>query len=341
MTKPFCNASLNLSACYVACWLALLCLVASADAQTCQSAADMEAPVRTALETTAHRYFNMASHGDSAALQQNAVPSLASNFGGVESAVKENQTSFASAQAVVRPPYLLAAEGTQPLPHAEFLCGVFGSNGQTRDSAVFMFPNLPPGKYAVVMVDAKGTPDNRTATMILQQMGSDWKLAGFYVRSAQVNGHDSSWFTQRAREFKTKGQTRNSWLYFREAITLSTPADFMSTLSTDKLYEEAQSVQPTDLPANGNTVDLTVGTTTYKLIAIFPSSVGSDLDLVVKYQAADVSNTTKTFQMNMALIKGLVAKFPEFRDACAGVVARAVDPNGQDYGSMLAMTEIK
>ena len=47
-------------------------------------------------------------------------------------------------------------------------------------------------------------------------------------------------------------------------------------------------------------------------------SVGSDLDLVVRYQAADVSNTVQTFQVNTAVIKALVAKFPEFRDAFDG-----------------------
>jgi hypothetical protein len=300
----------------------------------------METPVRTALEATAKRYFDIAARGDSAALRQNVIPSLAANFGGIEAAVKENQPSFSGAQATVRPPFLLTAEGNQPLARAEFLCGVFGSNGQTRDSAVFIFPNLPPGKYAVAVVDAKGT-DARTVTMILQQLGADWKLAGFYVRSPQVNGHDAVWFTQRARELKAKGQNRNAWLYFREAIMLSTPADFMSTLSTDKLYEEAQPVQPSDLPVDGNIVDLTASGTTYKLTAIFPQNVGGDLDLVVKYQAADISNTAQTFQMNNALIKALVAKFPEFRDAFAGVVARAVDPSGQDYGSMLPMKDIK
>jgi hypothetical protein len=316
-------------------------MVASAEAQTCQSAADMDAPVRTALETTARRYYDMAARGESAALQQHAIPALAANFGGIEAAVKDNQPAFAAAQAAVHPPFLLTADGNQPLTRAEFLCGVFGSMGQTGDSAVFVLPNLPPGQYAVAIVDAKGTQDARTLTMILQQLGADWKLAGFYARSSQVNGHDASWFARRAREFKTKGQNRNAWLYFREAITLSTPADFMSTLATDRLYDEAQPVQPTDLPLNGDIVDLSAGGTTYKLTAIFPLSVGADLDLVVKYQAADVSNTVQTFQTNNALIKALVAKFPEFRDAFAGVVARAVEPSGQDYGSLLPMKEIK
>ena len=325
-------------------WLAPICtvgMVVTAQAQTCQTVADMEAPVRAALETTAKRYFNMFAHGESPALRQNAIPLLAADFGGIEAAVKENQPAFAGAQATVRPPFLLNAEGTQPLPRAEFLCGVFGATGQTRDSAVFVLNNLPPGKYAVAVVDATGTDDARALTMILQQLGADWKLAGVFVRASQISGHDASWFAQRAREFKTKGQNRNAWLYFREAIILTTPADIMSTLATDKLYDEAQAVQPTDLPADGNIVDLVAGATTYKLIAIFPQGAGGELDLVVRYQAADISNTLQTFQTNNAVIKALVAKFPEFRDAFAGVAARAVDPSGQGYGSMLPMKEIE
>ena len=115
----------------------------------------------------------------------------------------------------------------------------------------------------------------------------------------------------------------------------------MSTLTTDKLYDEAQTVQPTDLPADGNVVNMAAGGTTYKLTAIFPQGASGELDLVVRYQAADISNTLQTFQSNNTLIKALVAKFPEFRDAFAGVAARAIDPSGQGYGSMLPMKEIK
>jgi len=40
-------------------------------------------------------------------------------------------------------------------------------------------------------------------------------------------------------------------------------------------------------------------------------------------------------------MKALVAKYPEVRDAFAAVVARAVDPAGRDYGTLLAMKDIK
>jgi hypothetical protein len=322
--------------------LLLLLGAGAVHAQTCQSANDMDAALRTALETTAKRFFDLAARGDYGTLQQNSIATVAANFSGIEAAVKDNQAAFAgAAHAAVRPPFLLTVEGSAPLDNAEFLCGVFGKSGQTSDSAVFMLHNLPPGKYGLAIVDAQGSQDSRTLTMILQQVGTDWKLAGFYARPVQVNGHDGAWFAQRAREFKARGQNRNAWLYYREAIALSSPADFMSTLVTDKLYDEMQTVRPSDLPVNGTTIDVSAGTKTYHLTEIFPLAVGNDLDVVAKYQAADVSNTAQTYQENVAVTKALLAKFPEFRDAFAGVIVRAVEPSGRDYGSLMAMKDVK
>ena len=321
--------------------LALLGAAASAPAQICQSAADMDDSARTGLEAAAKRYFEMSARGNTAALEQNSIASVAARFAGIEAAVKENQAVFSGAKATVRPPFLLTSNSAEPLPRAEFLCGVFGKSGQTKDSAVFVLNNLPPGKYGVAILDVNGSPAAMTLTLVLQQAGADWKLAGFFAKSAQALGHDAAWFTQHARDFKAKAQNHNAWLYYREAIALSAPVDFMSTLATDRLYDEAQATQPADMPANGSTADMSAGGKLYHLTEIFPRAVGNDLDLEVKYQAADVSDTARTFQENTAVIKALVAKFPEFRDAFAGVVARAVEPSGHDFSSLMAMKDIK
>ena len=301
----------------------------------------MDASTRTALETTATRYLDMAEHGDVAALKQNSIAAVAASFAGIEEAVKDNHAALAGARGTVRPPFLLNVEGTQALARAEFLCGVFGATGQTKDSAVFVLNDLPPGKYGVTIADVNGDKGARTLTFVLQQAGTDWKLAGFYARTGQVAGHDAAWFTQRAGDFKAKSQNHNAWLFYRQAIALASPVDFMSTLATDKLYDESQATQPADLPVNGNTVDMTAGGKVYHLTEIFPLAVGDDLDVVVKYQAADVSDTARVFQENTAVIKALVAKFPEFRQAFAGVVARGVESSGRDYGTMLPMKDIK
>src|SRR4029077_15903885 len=55
-----------------------------AHAQTCLTAGDMDEPPRAALASTAKRYFDMAARGDSAAMRQNSIASVASDFSGIE-----------------------------------------------------------------------------------------------------------------------------------------------------------------------------------------------------------------------------------------------------------------
>ena len=184
-----------------------------------------------------------------ATLRQSAIPSLAADFSGIEAVVKDNQPALAGAKATARPPFVLEAPGTAPLPRAEFFCGVFGSKGQTRDSAVFPLTNLPPGKYGVVILDATSSKGAYTVSMILQQQGSEWKLGGLYIKAKQIAGHDSDWFIARARDFQTKGQIHNAWLYYLEARSLVSPLSFMSTAATDQLVRRvAKSCNPRTFP---------------------------------------------------------------------------------------------
>lgn len=321
--------------------LTLLASSAAVFAETCQTSTEMDDATRSALNAAAMRNFSLVANGDSAGLKQIAIPSLASDFSAIEAKVKETQPVLTGVKAVARPPFLLLAEGTAPLPHAEFFCGVFGSKGQTKDSAVFSLNNLPPGKYAVVILDAPTSKGAYTVSLILQQIASEWKLGGLYIKAGQSAGHDSDWFNARAQAFQSKGQTHNAWLYSTEAISLAAPLPFMSTAATDKLYDDTQKMMPADFPSEGKTADLPAAGTTYKLTAIFPEVVGNDLDLIVRYQASDISNSNQTYQNNVAVMKALLAKYPELRDAFASIVARAVAPNGQDYGTMLAMKDIK
>ncbi len=339
---------------FFAAWFLLTICASSVFAENCRIASDLDDATRTALNTAGLRYFDLIAKGDTTSLRQSAIPILAADFSSIEATIKDNQPALTGVKANLRPPFLLEADGTAPLPHAEFYCGVFGSNGQTRDSAVFSLNNLAPGKYAVVILDVPSSKGAFIVSLVLQQQGSDWKLGGLYIKAGQSAGHDSDWFVARAREFQSKGQMHNAWLYFLMARSLISPLPFMSTAATDKLYDESQKLQPADFPADGKTVDLSVGASTpaapagtpavpavYKLSELFPQAVGDDLDLIVRYQAADVSNTQLAYQSNVAVMKAVVAKYPELRTAFTAVIARAVDPSGRDYGTLLSMKDIK
>jgi len=314
-------------------------------AESCLTGNDLDDATRSALTTAALRDFDLAAKGDTAALRQSAIASLADDFSGIEARVKDSQSALAGGKPVARPPFLLVAEGTATTLRAEFFCGVFGSKGQTRDSAVFYLNNLAPGKYGIVILDVASSKGPMTVSLIVQQQGSEWKLGNLYIKAAQFAGHDNDWFAARAHEFQAKGQTHNAWLYYLEAISLAAPLPVMSTAATDRLYDESQKLQPADFPSEGKTADLSTGTAagapSYKLTALSPLVVGDDLDLIVRYEASDISDTQRAYQNNVAVMKALVAKYPELRDAFAAVVARAVDPGGHDYGTLLAMKDIK
>jgi hypothetical protein len=309
--------------------------------QSCQTASDLDDATRTAISNAGQRIFDMAAKGDAASMKQNATPSLAGNFAGIENAVKDNHDALTGAKATQRALFELEVEGSGPLAHGEFYCGVFGATGQTANSAAFYLDNLQPGQYGIVIFDVASAKDQHAFSIILQKIGSDWKLGGLYIKPATSAGHDSDWFAARARDYKAKGQMHNAWLYFLQARSLKSALAFMSTQSTDKLDAEFRSLQPADFPSDGKTADLSAGTTTYKLTAMFPATVGDSLDVVVRYQTTDVSNTGVAYQNNFAVAKALVAKFPELRDAFTALEVRAVEPSGRDYGSLMQMKDIK
>ena len=317
--------------------VAIALLGASLHAQTCLTAADMDASTRTALLSTAQSDFDSIVHGDAASLRQNAIPSLASDFTGIETAIKDNQNGLSAGKPVARQPFLLQAEGSAPLDRAEFLCGVFGARGQTEESRVFVIPHLPPGNYGFVTQDVSGGKRSYTVSYVLEQQGTSWKLGGLYIKPSEVGGHDGNWFATRARELKSKGQNHAAWFYFQEARDLLVPVDFMSTMLTDKLYDESQTVKPADLPPT----DLTGSGKTFKTVCDVPLIVDDELDLVVKYETASVANSSATYQDNMTVMKALLTKYPELRENFAGIIARGVEPSGRDYGTMLHMKDIK
>jgi hypothetical protein len=318
---------------------ALLLLAVPVVAQTCQESGEIDPATRAAIESAARSYQQMSARGDIAGLRASSIPGVADNFGGIQQAVLDNQKGL-NGTAVIRKTYLLEEPGNAPSARAEFFCGVFGANGNTANSTGFVLPNLASGRYALVIMDISGPKPPYMLSLVLQQMGGAWKLAGYYAKPAQIAGHDGDWYAQKAREFEQKGQLHNAWYYFWQAREMEAAVPFMSTLKLDKLYEEAEQVRPADLPTNGP-VEASLAGRSFKLTAAFPVVVSDQLDLVVKYQSADISNTAQTFQDNTALMRGLVAKYPELREGFSAIVVRAVAPNGQDYGTLLAMKDIK
>lgn len=325
------------SALCVAAFITLTWLSMPLWAESCYTATEMDPTTKAALEQAGRQYFQMAAGQDFAGLKQRAIPSLATNFQGIESAVAENRPHLQGALPAVRSLFLLETTGSGTLEGAEFFCGIYNS----PERVTFVIPNLSPGRYAVVIEDVKGGPAPLVLTLVLSEQQGVWRLAGLHLSHGELAGHDAEWFWEKARACKAKGQTHNAWLYYLAAWDLQAPVSFMYTVPREKVSDEMQQIRPGDLPAPSLPTPLTAGARTFNLTQMFPEPVGTDLYLIVKYQASDVSNAMQVTQDNVTVIKALVTRYPELRDAFAGVVARAVEPSGRDYGSLLAMKDIK
>jgi hypothetical protein len=177
--------------------------------------------------------------------------------------------------------------------------------------------------------------------MILQDMGGSWKLAGYYPRLSAIGGHDGQWYLTKAREYKAANQLHDAWFYYLTAWDLMAPVNFMGNPQLDKVAEEMQSVRPSDLPSDQSPMSLSANGKVFKVTELAPVPIGDDLNLRVRYESPNAGNNALAFQDNMAVIKAIVAKYPELRGAFNGVVARAVDSSGHDYGSLLAMKDVK
>jgi hypothetical protein len=323
-------------------WLWLLLLLwATASlpawAESCSSAADMDTATKAALEQAGRRYLQMAANQDFAGLKQSSIPLLASSFAGIEAAVVGNHPNLEGAQATLRAVFLLEAPGTTTYQRAEFFCGIYNS----PERVTFVLSSLPAGHYGVVIEDLKGGQAPLSLLLVLNQQAGAWKLAGMYLAPTRLAGHDAQWFWDQARAFKASAQKHNAWLYYLAAWDLLAPADFMYTVPRERLSEEMEQIRPAEMPAPAKPMPLVVGARTYRITQMLPEPVGTELFLGVTYQVPDLSNPLQVAQDNTAVMRTLVAQYPELRQAFSGVVARAVDPSGRDYGSLLAMKDIE
>jgi hypothetical protein len=305
-------------------------------AQTCDSGADLNAATKSAIENAAQRYLSMSAQGDVAGLKANAIPAVAGNFSGIEQAVIDNKKYFAEGQSAMTGTYLLDASQLKNAQRADFYCGIYNS----PQRVAFSIPNLPAGRYAIVIQKISGK-DPITLTLILQDMGGSWKLAGYYPRLNSIGGHDGDWYLTQARQYKGKNQMHDAWFYYLTAWDLLAPVNFMSNPQLDKIAQEMETARPADLPSAQSPMNLSANGKVFKITELAPVPVGNDLNLRVRYETADASNNALAFQDNMAVIKGIVAKYPELRDAFNAVIARAVDSSGHEYGSLLAMKDVK
>lgn len=274
------------------------------------------------------------------AVRADTIPSVAAKFDSLAATIQQVAPQIQKASITVNALYNLNAQdlgahGEQ----AQFFCGVSGS---ARVITVTI-PRLPPGNYALVLVHATGVEQPHQMAMILQNEpagSTQWKLAGLVVRPLTAAGHDGVWFWRQARAFVDKKQDWNAYFYYQTAQYLLNPADFLSSANLQKLQKEMQAVSPPDLPGE-HALTINVGDDNLEITALRTESFEGALDLVIDYKAKNVSDPVATRTQIVALMKTMLARYPELREGFHGLWVYAYNNSGQPFAIELPMNQIQ
>jgi hypothetical protein len=311
-----------------------LAVSAASHATSCTTQAEMNGPERDALAATAQRLGTAVVQQDMTTLQSALLPEVGSQWDGMRQAVEYNAPVVKGGQVQLRSLYVLDATSLTAPADTEFFCS--SANGAM--TVTITLRQLPPGRYAMVLADAVGTPLAGQIAFILGFEGGAWKLGGVFVRPGMLEGHDGVWYWDQARHSVEAGAPWAAYYLYEAARYLSLPVDIISSPNLEKLGQEEAQVAGS--PANAFPYNVTAGDRTWKIDSIHFDPSLREPDLGVTYESAGVTDPAAQRTEATAVLSALLKAKPELRKSFHGLWAYAVNDGKTTPVMELPMAQI-
>ncbi len=312
-------------------------------AQGCTTQSRMTAQQRNDIGSAAMTLASAVLAGDAARVRSNTVTQFAGDFNQTAYLVQTTASRIAGDQLAVTQAYLLDAS-TRPAgdgSQAEFACALAGSPSETD----FAIPGLPTGKFAFVMVEARGARPWLLA-FLLEQEGGAWKMAGFYPHERTAAGHDGLWYWTTARADAKADKPWLAWVLYGEADQLLRPAGFVTSANLDKLRSEERTSAPEPL-SNGLSAQTplsVVGSNgaSFRVtsLAAQADEGGRILNLVMHIEAQPGLLGEAASARNVAAASALLSAHPELRQGFDNIWVLADAPGASPVVVQRPMSEI-
>jgi hypothetical protein len=310
-----------------------------AGAVTCTTQSQMTDAQRATYVQAVQGVAAEIQSGNISAIKANTIASVAAQFDPVANTIQSTSPLIQRAVLIIQSIYSLSATDLKSPQDTQFFCSVPGSQLLINIS----IPQLPPGHYAFAVVHATDAKQPQQISMILSNdplSSAQWKLAGIFVRPLTYAGHDGVWYWTQARTYANKKQQWNAYFYYQAAAYLLSPVDFISSPNLDKLQKEMNSVRPDGLP-DAEPMKIVGSGQTFDITGIHTDGSLGGLDLVVNYKASDVSDPVATRSRNLEVMKALLSRYPELRDAFHGLWVYANAESQRPFAIELPMNQIQ
>ncbi len=302
----------------------------------------MTAEQRSEIGSAAYALASAVLAGDTARVRASTVAQFAGDFNQTAYIMQTTASRIAGDTLAVTQAYLLdaSARPAGDTAEAEFACPLSGTVSETD----FGIPGLPPGRFAFVMVEARGANPWLLAFLLQGEAGT-WKMAGFYPHERAAAGHDGLWYWTTARADSKANKPWLAWVLYGEADQLLRPAGFASSGNLDKLRSEQRGAAPEPLTngLNAQTPLALVGANGAQFrvtsLAAQAGDGGKALNLVMHIQAAgDVSGEAATAR-NLAAASALISAHSELREGFENVWVIADVPGSSPFVVQRPMSE--
>jgi hypothetical protein len=273
---------------------------------------------RDALASIITRVATAVIGQDYSTLQAVLLPQEASQWEGIRAAVEQATPLVKGGQLQLRNLYLLdASEQTVPMD-TQFFC----SNASGSMTVTISMSALPPGRYAVALADALGSPMAGQMGLVLawDSAAVAWKLAGLTVRPGLFDGHDGVWYWVRGRAL-AKADPWSAWYSYDAARYLLLPVDFLSSPNLEKLHQEQGLIMPS--PQSAFPLSLPDGDRTWKIEAVGLDPALREPDLGVVYESTGVTDPAALRTEATAVLSAFLKAQPGIRANFHGLWAYA------------------
>jgi hypothetical protein len=228
------------------------------------------------------------------------------------------------------------------VPDAQFFCSL----NKSAAEADFIISGLAPGRYGFAIVDVRDGSSPWRLSFLLRQDQGQWVMAGFYPKPLMAAGHDGLWYWTQARLMTAQKEHWNAWLYYQQAESLLTPANFIQSTHLEKLKTEASAAAPPALSegvspeaplvvkgANGAEYHFTG-------LGVDDSLAKEKIDLAAHLKVDQIGDPVAARKRNTDAMVALLTAYPELRKPFHGVWIIADVPGQNPFATEQAMSEI-
>jgi hypothetical protein len=329
---------------------AVLLAAGVGSAEVCTTQSQMTAADRDALAAAGRSLAAKVQANDVSGLQAATVTEYAGDFTGIGPVVGTTAAKVKGGTPVVEQVYLLdgtqlkkAADGS--VPDTQFFCSLNKSTAEVD----FVISGLTAGRYGFVMVDVPdGSSPWRLSFLLRQEQGQQgqWKMAGFYPKPLTAAGHDGLWYWTQARTMTAQKERWNAWLYYQQAESLLTPANFMQSTHLEKLKGEASAAAPPVL-SEGVTPEAPLVVKGPNGVEYHFTGLGVDdslgkekIDIMAHLKVDQIGDPVAARKRNTEAMVALLTAYPELRKPFHGVWIIADVPGQNPFATEQAMSEI-